>query len=201
MQSINYFEKPYRTNWFWSMYVYMQMHSKSLEENPLNWGVKNSGSGVGNDFCFYTINAIFWFICFLIITYLGIISEILNAVKHVKSPLQCLAQVGLHETLVHDPFEGNVSKTGLALPDVLLGISGSGQGDVALCLLAACPLPTPFPSWHGFYGDKGPLVILLPEHQDLPLPSWQVAVTMLSPGWEQEPLAWADVVAMEIALC
>lgn len=91
MQSTNYFEKPYRTNWFWSMYVYMQMHSKSLEENPLNWGVKNSGSGVGNDFCFYTINAIFWFICFLIITYLGIISEILNAVKHVKSPLQCLA--------------------------------------------------------------------------------------------------------------
>lgn len=54
--------------------------------------------------------------------------------------------VGLHETLVHCPFEGDVSKAGLALPDGLLGISGSGQGDVALCLFAACPLPTPFPS-------------------------------------------------------
>lgn len=80
-------------------------------------------------------------------------------------------RVGAQQTLVHCLFEGDVSKAGLALPDVSLVITGSGQGSVALCLFADCPLSPPSPSRHGFYGDEGSLAVLLPEHQDLSLPS------------------------------
>lgn len=77
--------------------------------------------------------------------YLSIICEILNAVKHDRALCGAWYTVGAQETLVYFFFEGDVGKAGLALPDVPFGVSGSGQGGVALCLFADYPLAPLFP--------------------------------------------------------
>lgn len=110
--------------------------------------------------------------------YLSIICEILNAVKHVKGPLWCLTHSRCSRNTGLLPF-WRWCQQSWSSPSWC--VSGSRRrGPVFVCWL---PPPSSLCSWHGFYGDKGPLAILPPEHyQDLPLPSWQVAVAMLSPG-------------------
>lgn len=88
-------------------------------------------------FAFYSMIAVFRGLCGGRVV---IISELLNKVKHVKSPLRCLAHSWCSGNTGSLPLEGHVSEAGLALPDVPLGVLGSAEGGVALCLFADCPL-------------------------------------------------------------
>lgn len=144
----NYFEKPYKANWFWSMCAYVQMHSKSLEEKSLNWGVRNGENRMRMTFALYSFNAIVRYFSF---------SHLWNC-KGSPACKQLFIHRAAHSKCSRNtnplPLGRSCQRGWFSSPWCAPGVSGSGP--VALCLFAVCSLPSPSLSWRGFYGDERP---------------------------------------------